>query len=162
MRSHDVNREVFFAVFFGIGVMSLVFSVLLQSDLFQYCQDRILLRSMEQTVARLESLNSDYDTLLQRLDTDPCLIENVATATLGTERADANTVYPRASAQDLAIARKTLAAGGFGDMTDEPNMPGWFVRCSDPRRRILLFFAGASLIIISFVCFGTIKRDNDE
>jgi hypothetical protein len=38
---------------------------------------------------------------------------------------------------------------------DQPafEVPQWLLRCAEPRHRIALFVAGASLIIISMVCF---------
>ena len=153
MRKQDINRAFLFTVFFGIGIAALGFSVLLQRDLFGYYQNKRLIESAERTLDRLESLNSDYEALLERVDKDPNLIENIAPAIVGTESREANTVYPKAPARKLAAARKALAEE-LTDKASEPNLPEWLIRCSEPRRRTLLFLAGASLIILSFVCFG--------
>ena len=40
----------------------------------------------------------------------------------------------------------------------EPEMPEWLTRCSEPRRRMMLFFSGGALILISFICFGPAKH----
>ncbi|MFB0524804.1 MAG: hypothetical protein ACETVZ_04645, partial [Phycisphaerae bacterium] len=94
--------------------------------------------------------------LLSQLETDPNLVKRIAPAALGTEPQDANTIYPRATAQQLAAARKALAEAPSRYQT-EPTMPQWLTRCSKPRRRIMLFFAGAGLILISFIYFTPVR-----
>ena len=107
----------------------------------------------QQSLKRLESLNSDYDVLLERLKEDPNLVvERLAPATLGTGAADPNTVYPRAQSRQLAAARKALMEESNEKLV-ETAMPQWLIRCSEPRNRILLFISGVVLVLISFVCF---------
>ena len=72
--------------------------------------------------------------------------------TLGTEPNDPNTVYPKARAGELAIARKALVAQAEQEPAG-PEIPIWLQRCSDPPKRIALFIAGAGLVLIALVCF---------
>ena len=141
-----------FFLFFGIGAASLSSSILCD-DLIQYYQNKQLLRTAQESLDRLESLNSDYDVLLERLEEDPnMVIERLAPATLGTEAEDANIVYPRARSRQLAAARKALMEESNGRSAGAA-MPVWLKRCSEPRNRILLFISGVVLVLISFVCF---------
>ena len=152
MQSRNVIRAFLFVVFFGIGVAA-VGGPILYDDLLRYYHNRQRLKAAEESMSRLESLNADYDALLQRLEEDPNLIERIAPATLGTEPADANAVYPRATAEYLTAARKVLTEGSSPKPT-EPMIPDWIIRCGRPSRRIVLLLAGTFLIIISFVCFS--------
>jgi hypothetical protein len=121
--------------------------------LIQYYQNKQLLRTAQESLDRLDSLNTDYDVLLERLKEDPNLvIERLAPATFGTEPNDANTVYPRATSRQLAAARKALMEESNGRPA-EAAMPQWLKRCSEPRNRILLFISGVVLVLVSFVCF---------
>lgn len=139
-------------MFFGIGAASLSSSILCD-DLIQYYQNKQLLRAAQKSLDRLESLNADYDVLLERLKEDPNLIiERLAPATFGTETDDPNTVYPRARSRQLAAARKALMEES-SDQSAEAAMPQWLRRCSEPRNRILMFVSGVVLVLISFVCF---------
>ena len=156
MRRRNVIRASFFVLFFSIGAASLSSSILCD-DLVQYYQNKELLRETRESLNRLESLNADYDMLLEKLKEDPNLFRRLVPATLGpdAEHQDANTVYPRATAEQLAAARRALM--------EDPNqsaaalMPNWLSRCREPRRRLMLFVCGVVLILTSFVCFRPAK-----
>ena len=157
MQGRKVIQAVFFFLFFSIGAASLSSSVLCD-DLIQYYQNKQLLRTAQESLERLESLNTDYDVLLERLEEDPNLvIERLAPATLGTEPNDPNTVYPRATSRQLAAARKALMEES-NDQSAEAAMPQWLKRCSEPRNRILLFVSGVVLVLISFVSFRPAQK----
>ncbi len=152
MQGRKIIQLVLFVLFFSIGAASLSSSILFD-DLIQYYQNKQLLRTAQESLDRLESLNTDYDVLLERLEEDPNLVvDRLAPATFGTESEDPNTVYPRATSRQLAAARKALMEESGGEST-EAAMPQWLRRCSEPRNRILLFISGVVLVLISFVCF---------
>jgi hypothetical protein len=156
LQRQNILRTLLFVVFFSIGTAALAGSIL-RDDLLRYYRNKQLLRSAEESLSRLESLNADYDALLRQLEENPSLLERIAPATLGTEPADANTVYPKVTAEQLDAARKVLAE----DLEQQPSraeMPDWIARCSEPSKRIILFLAGALLILISFICFGPAKH----
>ena len=152
MQGRKFIQAVLFFLFFSIGAASLSSSILCD-DLIRYYQNRQLLKTTQNSLNRLESLNTDYDVLLKRLKEDPNLvIERLAPATFGTESEDPNTVYPRATSRQLAAAHKALMEES-NRKPAEVAMPLWLRRCSEPRNRILLFVSGVVLVLISFVCF---------
>jgi len=151
-------RTLLFLVFFAVGASALSLSVLV-NDLVSYYRDKGLLSRAQRSLKRLESLNADYDALLARLHQDPNLVSRIAPAMLGTAPADQNAVYPKVRAEQLAAARKALTEG-LTKSPPEPRIPVWLSRCSEPRRRMLLFFCGAALILISFSCFGSTRSIN--
>lgn len=152
MQGRTVIQAILFFSFFSVGAASLSSSVLCD-DLIQYYQNKQLLRKAQESLDRLESLNTDYDVLLKLLEEDPNLvIDRLAPATLGTESRDPNTVYPRATSRQLAAARKALMEESYRE-APEVQMPQWLRRSSEPRNRILLFISGVVLVLISFVCF---------
>ena len=152
MQGRSVIQAVLFFLFFSIGAASLSSSILCD-DLIQYYRYKQRLREEQASLGRLESLNEDYDALLERLKEDPNLVvERLAPATFGTETEDPNTVYPRATSRQLAVARKALMEESNREPA-EVEMPQWLSRCSEPRNRILLFISGVVLVLISFVCF---------
>jgi cell division protein FtsB len=153
---NTILRTLLFVVFFCIGTMAVAGSILCD-DLLRYYRNKQLLRSAEETLNQLQSLNADYDALLRQLEEDPNLLERIAPATLGTEPADANTVYPNVTAEQLDAARKILAEDSKRQQP-RAGMPDWLARCSEPSKRIILFLAGAFLILISFICFGPAKQ----
>ena len=141
-----------FAVFFSIGAAALSISSLCD-DLLRYYHNKQLLKSAKESLKRLDSLNADYDALLRQLQEDPNLIKRIAHAALGTERKDEDTVYPKVTPEQLDAARRALTEGPNRQF-HEPAVPGWLTRCREPLRRMMLFFSGAFLILISFIWFG--------
>ncbi len=153
MQRYSILRFLVFVVFFSTGAVALGGAVLCD-DLIKYCQNRQTVKQAQQSVHRLESLNAEYDVLLEQLGSNPDLLQRIAPVTLGTEPNDPNTVYPRAKARDLAIARKAVMDQADEEPADA-TIPTWLLRCSDPPKRIILFIAGASLILIAMVCFSS-------
>ena len=149
---NTIVRVFFFVIFFSVGAAAMSGSILC-GDLLRYYHNRQMLKAAEVTLSRLESLNADYDVLLRQLQSDPNFVRRIAPATLGTKPADANTIYPRATAEQLAAAREALMEDG-GCEPVEPRMVRWLIRCSRPPQRVALFLAGGFLILISFVCFA--------
>jgi hypothetical protein len=150
-KSLGVIHFLLFVLFFSAGAVALGGAVL-SDDLIRYCRNRQLLDEAHVAIERLESLNDEYDALLIELENDPNVLRRIAPATLGTEPADPCAVYPRAKAQELAIARKALLEQA-GPESAQVVVPPWLERCSEPRRKIALFIAGAGLILISLVFF---------
>jgi hypothetical protein len=148
---------LFFAVFFSIGAASLGGAVLCD-DLIQYCRSKHLVGEAQASIERLESLNAEYDALLEQLEKNPDVLKRIAPVTLGTEPNDPDTVRPRARASELAVARKALIQQSEQDSAG-PEVPTWLQRVSDPPKRITLFIAGASLVLISLVCFTPSAAD---
>lgn len=159
MQTHGILRFLVFVIFFSSGAAALGGAVLCD-DFIQYCHNKHLVRQAELSIERLQTLNADYDALLQQLESNPDLLQRIAPVTLGTRVEDPNTVYPKAKARELAIARKALADQADDEST-EASIPMWLRRCSDPAKRIVLFISGASLVLISMVCF-TSSEDEEE
>ena len=156
LRRQNIIRVFLFVVFFSIGAAALSGSILCD-DLLLYYHNKGLLKDEKELSSQLKSLNADYDALLQQLRDDPNLIKRIALVTVGKEAEDANTIYPKATAEQLAAARKALTEETGGEPAEE-TLPMWLTRCREPRRRTMLFFAGAGLILVSFICFGPAKE----
>lgn len=151
MKGQNIIRAFFFCVFFAIGAAVLSGSVLC-NVLLTFYQNEQLLQEQQLRTSRLKSLIADYNALLTELEKDPNFVRRIAPATLGTEPDDANVIYPRVSKELQAAARKVLAEESNQTLI-ESAVPAWLTRCSTPCLRTMLFFAGAALILISFICF---------
>jgi hypothetical protein len=158
MRRQNILRTLLFIVFFSIGAAALSGSILCD-DLVRYYRSRQLLKAEEESLSRLETLNSDYEELLQQLEKEPNAVKRIAPVTLGAEPEAGDTIYPKATEEQLAATRKALGEEAGRGIT-EPEMPDWLMRCSEPTQRIILFLAGAFLILISFICFGAAKEES--
>ncbi len=160
MQRQNIIQVVLFVVFFSIGAAVLSSSILCD-DLLLYYRNKQLLKAVEESLNRLESLNTDYDALLGQLRKDPEVVRRIAPATLGTELEDEDTIYPKATVKQLAVARRALTEG-LSRQPAKPEIAGWIARCSEPLRRTILFLAGAFLVLISFIWFGPARQENQE
>ena len=156
MLKQNIIRTFLFVAFFSVGAAALGVSILVD-DLLRYYHNRQLLETAKRSLQRLELLNSDYDALLQQLQGDADFVKRIAPATVGSEPADTNAIYPKATAEQLAAAQKVLSED-LAQQHAQPTIPNWLRRCSQPRRRTVLFLAGAFLILISFVFFSPAKE----
>ena len=155
-----ILRIFLFVIFFSIGASALSTAILC-GDLYRYYHSKQLLEKSQKSLAELESLNTDYEVLLNQLKEDPNVIERIASATLGTEPKGADTAYPKTTAEQLAAAREALADDSKQDMA-ESRIPRWVERCNKPYRRAILFLAGACLVLVSFVWFGSVSPKRNE
>ncbi len=160
MLRQNILRTLLFIVFFSIGATAMYVSIICD-ELIGHYHERQLLKAKQEGTKRLESLNADYDALLGRLRKDPNLFERIAPATLGTEPQDKETIYPKATPEQLDAARKALSKEP-DQQPPEPTVPEWLTRCNKPPQRITLFLAGASLILISFVFFVPVRQRSRE
>lgn len=149
-------RVVAFIVFFSIGA-TVLSATMLCDDAVEYFHNKAILKQAELNLKKLQSLDSDYDTVLKQLEGDPRQLARLAPATLGIEPNEPNTVFPRATADKLAAARRTLINKSEEQAYDE-SIPPWLGACCRWPRRNLLFFAGGSLVLISFVFFGPERK----
>ncbi len=156
MLKQNIIRTFLFVAFFSVGAAALGVSILVD-DLLRYYQNRQLLEAARKNLRRLELLTSDYDSLLQQLQDDADFVKRIAPATVGSEPMDSNAVYPKATAEQLAAAQKVLSEDLARQRT-QPTVPKWLRRCSQPRRRTVLFLSGAFLILISFIFFSPAKE----
>ena len=156
MRKQNILRTVLFVVFFSVAAATLTLAILCK-DLERYYHNKAVLRLGEEKLEKLKSLNEDYDILLNQVASDPNLVERLGPATLGREPTKADTVYPKAHAEQLAAAKKALIAEQ-DEKVEEPEIPKWLSRCNEPVKRIGLFITSGVLVIISFVCFNPMRK----
>ena len=149
-----------FVFFFTIGAAALAGAILVD-DLMQYYRSKQFLEATRSSNEKLKSLNAQYGTIIKNVESDPDILRRLAPAVIGTEPADANAVYPRPDAEQLRAARQVLQESIDKRITVSV-MPKWLERAAEPRRRVLLFLAGAALILTSFACFGSVRPKREE
>ena len=155
MYKSEISRIILFILFFSVGATSLGMSVLCD-DLMKYYINAQSVKTAKQSVVKLEVMNNDYGSILENLEEDPNYIKRIAPVVSGSEYLDANAAYPKATARELAIARKAFSDSD--EETIEQTIPNWLNRCSQPQNRKILFFSGVTLMLITFVCFRPVKN----
>lgn len=156
MWERRIVRLLLFIIFFGVGAGAVGLSVL-SKELVRHYENKLLLKQAESTLVELEKLSADYSVLIAQIRKHPEVLKRVAAVTMGIDPNEPDTVYPHATARQLAAVRQTLEERG---QTLPVELPKWLKRISRTHYRYGLFFAGALLVINSFIFFGA-KRIED-
>ena len=151
----DIIRIAFFVLFFSIGAAAMGLSVLCE-DLVKYYRNVQLTASARKSIEKLETLNEYYGSIIENMEADPNIFRRLAPPSIGAQYKDPNAIYPRTAARQLAAARKALA--NPNEEEKDPAIPTWLSRCSEPQKRMMLFFAGAALFLVASVCFRPLKN----
>lgn len=152
-RTHAFIRYIFFCIFFAIGTGAMTLAILAE-ELNDYFQSRALLAKTLSDTKKIEFLTADYKAQLKQIENDPNILARLRHITFGEKLEAQDTVFPEAS--ELNAASAVLSANDIGPK-DQQGVPQWLQRCSHPKIRIGLFFAGAALVLLSFVFFGIPK-----
>ena len=150
-------RYLAFCVFFAVGAGSIALSILIEPELADYYRNKDLLAKNELVNERIEALTGEYEAQIQLIKKDPEVLERLKRVTLGPEQDGEDSVYPEISDRHLAQATAALFED-LGKSQDELAIPEWVRRCAEPRSRMVLFGAGAGLILVGFGFFGTARQ----
>jgi hypothetical protein len=127
--------------------------------MLEYLEYEQVLIDTQASRDKLKSLIEDYQALLEQFERDPNIYDRITPIELGSDREDANTVYPRPSRQLIAKTNEVLQAS---DSKQESRLFTVLNRCNQPRLRLMLFISGALLVLVSFVCFSPMRPQPSE
>lgn len=109
---------------------------------------------------KLEELIDTYDKQIQTAKKDPSVLTRLERKTLGTQTQQENDAFPQPSEELTEVAIKAMKGT---EIAAEPptRFRKYIERCADKKTRKGLFYSGAALILITFICFGA-KRQKIE
>ena len=145
-------RFVLFLVFFSSGAAAVWVSIAID-DLVQYYTIIEQKEKTEQSIIKVKVLIEDHKQIIKQIETEPNITKRLAIVTFGIEPNSPDTAYPKVEYQEQAVARRVLEEMNQKE-PDESIIPGWLDRTREPVSRIILFFAGLGLTLVSFVYFG--------
>lgn len=146
-------RYIFFCIFFAIGAAAMLIAIK-ADEIKDYYQSRDLLTQAEQSNKKIENMLAEYDRQLAYIDNDPNILARLKPAVLGQQPQRDQTAFPIAPEKMIAKAKAALSSDQPVTASDN-SVPQWAIRIAKPAVSKALFFAGAGLILISFICFGT-------
>ena len=152
-RSVAVLRFIFFCVFFGIGSGAMTLAIL-AGEINDYYRSKDRLAVTQRQIENIKTLTAQYDAQLRQIEKDPNTLSRLKQVTFGEKPQAQDTAFPRASELEAA------AAALFEDQKTPQlsrTVPQWAKRISHTKTRKALFLAGAVLILLAFVFFGTPK-----
>ncbi|HIJ67098.1 MAG TPA: hypothetical protein HPP87_02990 [Planctomycetes bacterium] len=149
-------RYVLFCLFFAAGAGAVVLAVL-ADEVRDYCEGRCLLAKNLADNEDIKFLTIEYAAQIDEIRKDPNILSRLESVTLGAEPGTEDTAFPRASEELLSEAGAAVLADLRADKPAR-EIPGWAERISEPNIRYSLFFAGAGLVIVTFIFFGAPAR----
>lgn len=152
-RSVAVLRFVFFCLFFAIGTAAMALGIL-AGEINDYYHSKDKLTATQKQIENIKSLTAEYDAQLHEIENDPNILSRLRLITFGEKPRAEDTVFPRASELDAAAA---VLLEDQKTPQSPPAVPRWSERISHTKTRKALFGAGAFLVLLAFVFFGTPK-----
>lgn len=149
-------RYILFCLFFAVGTGAVALAVL-ADEIRDYCEGRSLLAKTLADNEDIQFLTIEYAAQIDEIRKDPNIIGRLERVTLGRQPGAEDTAFPTASEKLLSEAGAAVLA----DLrTPRParEIPTWVERISEPNIRYSLFFAGAGLVLVTFIFFGAPAR----
>jgi hypothetical protein len=155
----DIFRLILFMVSSAIGISAVALAFLAPEWENLYQLNAAVLQTQRNN-QKIESIINDHQELTARISADPNILRRIAPVTLGIDPCEPNQPSVKMTADMLAGAKAVLQQQD-GQDSDNTQIPKWLARCTQDDNRIVLFSAGAGLIVVSFACFGR-RKGNKE
>jgi hypothetical protein len=145
-------RYVLFCLFFAVGTGAVALAVL-ADEIRDYCEGRNLLAKTLADNEDIKFLTIEYEAQIHEIRKDPNIVGRLERVALGRQPGEEDTAFPRASEKLLTEAGAAVLADLRADRPAR-QIPTWVERISEPNIRYSLFFAGAGLVLVTFIFFG--------
>lgn len=149
-------RYIFFCMFFTIGAGSIALSFL-APELSENIRNIDQLEQTLQNNEKLEELLEIYDRQIEITKSDPDILKRLERKTLGKDPTEQDTAFPVPSQKRLELARQAINENAK-IQAPPSKLRKYIEHSAKPKTRKGLFYAGAALILIAFIFFGTPKQ----
>jgi hypothetical protein len=152
----NIFRLFLFMVFSAIGICAVAMAVLGPGwgNLYQM---NAAVKQTERNNQKIEEIIKDHQILTAQINSDANILRKIASITLGVEPCEPNQPVVKITADTLSRT-KAIFEQQSQENSDDSQVPKWLQRCTTAENRIILFSAGAGLVVVSFACFGN-RRD---
>ncbi len=148
-------RFILFCVFFAIGAGSIALSIVAEEIYSLYSSRRLVVRFTDDN-RKITSLSKQYDSQMRLIRSEPNSLNRLKGIMLGKKsEPDEDVAIPQVSEQELINASNALLNEMETTAQKSPAVAEWLKRCNRPGSRTTLFFAGAALVLTSFVFFSS-------
>ena len=158
-RSSAILRFVLFCIFFSVGAGAIVLSILAE-EIEIYFANRRTYAQMLQMNEKIEKLIAEYEAQIEQIEQNPEILKKLERITFGAVEGEEGSEHPRAAVEQLAAARAALMEEMETEQ-EEKAVDRWVGRIVEPKGRMRLFFAGAGLVLITFMFFGTVREGSN-
>jgi hypothetical protein len=151
----EIFRLFLFMVFSAIGLCAVALAVL-GPEWKNLYRLNAAVNQTQQDNQKIEEIIKDHQILTALIKTDANILRRIAPVTLGIEPCEPNQPVAKITADTLARAKAALEQQ-TQENSDSSQVPDWLQRCTTAENRIILFAAGAGLVVVSFMCFAKRK-----
>jgi hypothetical protein len=149
-------RYIFFCLFFTIGAGSIALSFLAPEILENYKSIDQLHRTEAGNVTLEERIDT-YDKQIEMAQDDPDILIRLQQKTFGIRPSQENAAFPEPSKELMQSANKAMKETENSSAAPS-KLRKYIEQSADKKIRKGLFYSGAALILIAFICFGAPKR----
>jgi len=150
-----ILRLLLFVICSAIGILSIALATLGNEWKGLYDTKAAVIQT-ERNNVKIEQIIKDHEVLTGQIATDPNILAKIAPLTLGSDVNDPNERRANITAEMLDKAKAVLNSSD--DAASLPQPPIWLQRSTTDENRIILFVCGAGLVVVSFACFGKMKK----
>ena len=155
-RSSAILRFVCFCIFFSVGAGAIALSILAEEIEIYFANRRTYAQTLEMN-ERIEKLIAEYEAQIEQIEKNPEILKKLERITFGAVEGEEDSEHPRAAVEQLAAARAALMEE-METKAEEKAIDRWVGRIVEPKGWMRLFFAGAGLVLITFMFFGTVRE----
>ena len=152
-----LTRYIFFFLFFSIGAGSIALSFLAPEILENY-NSADQLHLTEASNKKLEERIDTYDRQIEMATDDPDILIRLQHKKFGTKPNQQDAAFPQPSEELMKIANEAMNENKSADIALPSKFRKYIEQSAEEKTRKGLFYAGAALILIAFICFGAPKR----
>jgi hypothetical protein len=151
-----ILRLLLFVICSAVGILSISLATLGQEWKSLYDTKAAVIQT-ERNNVKIEQIIKDHEVLTGQIATDPNILAKLAPLTLGSDVNDPNERRANITAEMLDRAKAVL--NSQDDAGSLPQPPIWLQRSTTGENRVILFVCGAGLVLVSFACFGKMKKN---
>ncbi|PKL49166.1 MAG: hypothetical protein CVV39_03375 [Planctomycetes bacterium HGW-Planctomycetes-1] len=152
------GRALFFSLFSAIGIFAVALAVL-GPEWENLYKINAATEKMQQDNRQIEQIIEDHDVLIGKIHKDPNMLKRLAPEITSEKIEDANLPDVQITAEMLEQAKAAIEQVDSNENTKiSEEVPAWLERTTLKSSRIILFAAGAGLVLVSFVCFNAKKE----
>ncbi|MBW8015947.1 MAG: hypothetical protein FVQ82_07150 [Planctomycetes bacterium] len=115
------------------------------------------IKRIEASNEKLQELINIYEKQIEMAKSDPDILNRLQRKTFGTETPPEDAAFPQASQELIKLARKALAETEK-TIARPAKLRKYIEHSAEKKNRLGLFYSGAALILIAFICFSAPKR----
>ncbi|MBU1261295.1 MAG: hypothetical protein KJ757_07375 [Planctomycetes bacterium] len=153
------GRAIFFSLFAAIGIFAVALAVL-GPEWKNLYKINAATKLSERDNREIEQIIQDHEVLIGKIDKDPNMLKRLAPQTAIEKNEEANLPEVQITAKTLEQAKAAIEQMDNNENTkiQGEETPAWLQRASSKVSRIILFTAGAGLVLVSFACFNAKKK----